>query len=126
MVTTFYPPYAFGGDANYVYQLSHALARRGHEVDVIHCVDSYRALAKGEPQGITQEEPGLTIHSITSGVGILSPLMTHLTGYPFFKSRQHFVDWWPGCPTLWHRDQVVHDARALVDLPDACALQIQS
>ena len=88
MVTTFYPPYAFGGDANYVYQLSHALARRGHEVDVIHCVDSYRALAKGEPQGITQEEPGLRVHSITSGVGILSPLMTHLTGYPFFKSRQ--------------------------------------
>ena len=32
MVTTFYPPYHFGGDALYVYRLSNALARRGHHV----------------------------------------------------------------------------------------------
>src|SRR5467141_2095531 len=46
MITTFYPPHAFGGDALFVYGLTNMLARRGHEVDVIHCVDSYRALAK--------------------------------------------------------------------------------
>jgi hypothetical protein len=35
MVTTFYPPYNFGGDGIYVHALSNELARRG-QVDVIH------------------------------------------------------------------------------------------
>ncbi|NJN37380.1 MAG: glycosyltransferase family 4 protein [Nitrospiraceae bacterium] len=34
MVTTFYPPHHFGGDAVFVHRLSHALADRGHEVEV--------------------------------------------------------------------------------------------
>ena len=37
-LTTFYPPYSFGGDAMYIYRLSHALADAGHRVDVIHCL----------------------------------------------------------------------------------------
>jgi len=45
MITTFYPPYAMGGDATYVYNLSRALTQRGHSVDVIHSVDSYRTLS---------------------------------------------------------------------------------
>jgi hypothetical protein len=48
-LTTFYPPYHFGGDAMYLYRLSHALAERGHHVDVVHCVDSYHLLHPGEP-----------------------------------------------------------------------------
>ena len=35
MITTFYPPYAFGGDGLFVYRLANLLARRGHEVHVI-------------------------------------------------------------------------------------------
>ncbi len=31
MVTTFYPPFHFGGDATYVRALSRALVARGHE-----------------------------------------------------------------------------------------------
>ena len=45
MITTFYPPYNFGGDGQAVRRLAHALARRGHRVDVIHDVDAYRMLA---------------------------------------------------------------------------------
>ena len=30
MVTTFYPPYHFGGEAMYIYRLSNELAERGH------------------------------------------------------------------------------------------------
>ena len=41
MVTTFYPPYHFGGEAMYLYHLTNELARRGHEVTVVHCVDSF-------------------------------------------------------------------------------------
>ena len=42
MITTFYPPYNCGGDGIFVHQLSNELARRGHQVDVIHCIDAYR------------------------------------------------------------------------------------
>jgi hypothetical protein len=45
MITTFYPPYNFGGDGIFVRQLSNELALRGHRVDVIHCIDAYRALS---------------------------------------------------------------------------------
>ena len=44
-LSSFYPPYSFGGDAVYLQRLVEALARRGHEIDVIHCVESYRILA---------------------------------------------------------------------------------
>ena len=35
MVTTFYPPHSFGGDAIAVQRLARALVRRGHEVSVV-------------------------------------------------------------------------------------------
>ncbi len=88
MITTFYPPYSFGGDGVYVHSLANALARRGHEVDVIHCIDSYNALSRGPlPTGYTNEA-GVTVHGLMSRAGILSPLATYLTGAPFFKERK--------------------------------------
>jgi glycosyltransferase involved in cell wall biosynthesis len=88
MVTTFYPPYAFGGDAVFVHRLASMLARRGHEVDVIHCRDSYHALARGSELAGYADEPGVTVHGLVSGVGMLSPLATYLAGYPLFKARE--------------------------------------
>jgi len=88
MITTFYPPYAFGGDAMFVYRLTNMLARRGHEVDVIHCIDSYRALAEGPLPSGYPNEPGVAVHGLVSGLGVLSPLATHQTGYPLFKGRK--------------------------------------
>lgn len=88
MITTFYPPYAFGGDAVFVYRLSNMLARRGHEVDVIHCVDSYRALARRPLPSGFPNEPEVTVHGLVSGVGVLSPLATYLTGFPLFTGRK--------------------------------------
>ena len=52
MVTTFYPPYHFGGDAIYAYRLSNALARRGHKVTVVHSADAYRALRRIRPRTV--------------------------------------------------------------------------
>jgi glycosyltransferase involved in cell wall biosynthesis len=90
MITTFYPPFSFGGDAIVVQALSRALAARGHAVDVIHCVDSYRALA---PPGHSQSTPdtevdGVTVHALRSPFGILSPLATQQSGHPTFKSAE--------------------------------------
>ena len=87
MLTTFYPPHAFGGDAVFVQRLAHLLARHGHEVDVIHCMDSYRALATGAPRIGEPPVPGVTVHGLVSGVGVLSPLATHQAGRPVFTSR---------------------------------------
>ncbi|HHT9119326.1 MAG TPA: glycosyltransferase family 4 protein [Candidatus Hypogeohydataceae bacterium YC41] len=88
MITTFYPPYAFGGDAIFVYRLANTLARHGHEVDVIHCIDSYRALANGPLPSGYPNEPGVCLHGMVSGVRLLSPLATHLIGYPLFKGQK--------------------------------------
>jgi glycosyltransferase involved in cell wall biosynthesis len=87
MVTTFYPPYHFGGDAIYVYRLSNALARAGHRVTVVHNVDAYRVLRSGKPPGEFAHEPGVTVKPLRSGVGSLSPLVTYLSGRPGFARR---------------------------------------
>ena len=44
--------FSFGGDAVFVRSLSRALVERGHAVDVIHCIDSYRAL---KPRGSAED-----------------------------------------------------------------------
>ena len=86
MITTFYPPYSFGGDGVFVRQLSNELVRQGHKVDVIHCIDSYRLLAGQEPTGTYDDHPDVNIHGLKSRFGLFSPLSTQQTGYPFFKS----------------------------------------
>ncbi|MGH7824572.1 MAG: glycosyltransferase family 4 protein [Candidatus Binatia bacterium] len=87
MITTFYPPYNFGGDGIFVQRLSNELARRKHTVDVIHCIDAYR-LSGLSPIGKYQDHPNVTVHGLKSPFGMLSPLATHQTGLPLFKSAQ--------------------------------------
>jgi len=84
-VTTFYPPYSFGGDAMQIYRLSHALAESGHHVDVIHCVDSYHLLHPEDPPLQFAEHPNVVRHELRSGLGLLSPLLSQQTGQPWLK-----------------------------------------
>ncbi len=87
MVTTFYPPYHFGGDAHLVRALTHALARRGHQVDVIHDVDAFRTLHRGdEPEHVTEPE-GVRVHALRSRWGPLSSLATQQLGRPVVHGR---------------------------------------
>lgn len=88
MVTTFYPPYNFGGDGIFVRRLSNELARRGHEVDVIHCLDSFRLLTGGDPAGHYRDHPRVTVHGLQSRWGVLSPLITHQAGFPLLQSAR--------------------------------------
>jgi glycosyltransferase involved in cell wall biosynthesis len=82
MVTTFYPPYHFGGDAVFIRRLAHALVRRGHTVDIIHDVDAFELLYQGDPPAPLEEPEGVTVHSLRSRFGKLSCLLTQQTGRP--------------------------------------------
>jgi glycosyltransferase involved in cell wall biosynthesis len=87
MMTTFYPPYHFGGDGIFVYHLSNELARRGHEVEVIHSIDAYHAFVKNTSGDAPPHHPGVTVHGLESALGFVSPLTTQQTGLPVFTRR---------------------------------------
>jgi len=87
MVSTFYPPYNFGGDGMHIYRLSNELARRGHSVDVFYCEDSYLMLNGKPPIGDFPNHERVELHPLKSGLGMLSPLVTQQTGLPLFKSK---------------------------------------
>jgi glycosyltransferase involved in cell wall biosynthesis len=86
-LTTFYPPYSFGGDAMYIYRLCHAIADAGHHVDVIHCIDSYHLLHPGEPEVKFADHPDVARHGLRTGYGWLSPLLTQQMGQPYLKQK---------------------------------------
>ena len=88
MVTTFFPPYHFGGEAIFLYHLTNELARRGHEVTVVHCVDSFEVLTKAQPRGEFPHPPGVTVERLRSVLGPVSPLVTYLAGMPGLKSPE--------------------------------------
>ena len=86
MVTTFYPPYNFGGDGIFVQALARALVAKGHYVEVIHCEDAYRLQKKSAPIQSASND-GVVVHRLCSPVGALSPLITQQTGRPGLKTR---------------------------------------
>ena len=87
-LTTFYPPYSFGGDGVYLHRLAGALADEGHEVDVVHCLDAYGALHPRPPEIAFPDHPGVSRHGLRSRARWLSPLLTQLTGRPVLKRRR--------------------------------------
>lgn len=88
MVTTFYPPYHFGGDGVFVQRLARALARRGHRVTVVHDRDAWRTLRRGPEPPPEKGLDGIEVIGIESGCGSLSPLLTHQTGRPLLNARR--------------------------------------
>lgn len=87
MVTTFYPPYHFGGDATFVQALARALISEGHHVEVVHCEDAYR-LRDTEQVAVQAEDDGVVVHRLRNTFGMLSPLITQQTGKPGVKAAQ--------------------------------------
>jgi glycosyltransferase involved in cell wall biosynthesis len=87
MVTTFYPPYHFGGDAIFVQALARRLTAEGHEVEVVHCEDAYRIQMNGAPLPLTESD-GVVVHRLKSRFGRLSPLITQQCGGPGLKARK--------------------------------------
>ncbi len=88
MVTTFYPPFNFGGDGIAIQRLSRALVERGHRVTVFHDEDAYRALAPRDEPQVPPERPGLRIRGLRSPLGRVSPTLTHQLGRPVVHGRK--------------------------------------
>ena len=87
-LSTFYPPYSFGGDAIFLHRLANTLAQHGHEVDVIHCTDSYHVLHPGPPLNQPADHPKVTVHALKSPWGSLSPLIAQQTGRTWPKTKR--------------------------------------
>lgn len=85
MVTTFFPPFHMGGDAVYIARLAEALARRGHQVDVVYDIDAFHASGGLAPHAPYVPPPGVAVYPLRSIFGALSPLLTHQTGRSWLK-----------------------------------------
>ena len=81
-VTTFYPPYSFGGDAIGLQRLCHALARRGHRVTVICDLDAFYSLHHGAEPALSDEPTGIEVIRLRSKAGKFSSLLTQQLGTP--------------------------------------------
>lgn len=88
MVTTFYPPHNFGGDGMGVQRLTHALARRGHEVTVVYDADAYRTLSHGAEPAAQPQPERVNVVPLRSSLGSLSLLLTQQTGRPVVNQRR--------------------------------------
>ncbi len=87
-LTTFYPPFNFGGDGIGIRRLARGLVRAGHHVTVVHDVDAYRLLSSGpdpEPDG---EDDGIERIGLESRFGSASCLLTQQTGRPVVHGRR--------------------------------------
>lgn len=88
-ITTFYPPFNFGGDGIGVQRLARAIARRGHAVTVVHDADAYRVLAPGvQPSAPPPDPYGVRVVTLRSAVPYVSTLLTQQTGHPVVNGRR--------------------------------------
>jgi glycosyltransferase involved in cell wall biosynthesis len=88
LVTTFYPPYHFGGDAIHAYRLANALARRGCEVTVVHSEDAYRSLGGAEPSDAFPHEPGVRLEPLHTTTPKAAATLSYVSGRPALYASQ--------------------------------------
>jgi glycosyltransferase involved in cell wall biosynthesis len=87
MLTTFFPPYHFGGDAIGVQRLAAALAERGCEITVVHDEDAYLLLAGREPAPAPPDRRYQVI-GLRSRMGTAALLLAHQLGRPIAHARR--------------------------------------
>lgn len=88
MVTTFYPPYSYGGDATYVRSLSESLVALGHEVEVLTSTDAYLVRTNIERQRALNNGSGVEVHRLQHHASLLATVACHQVGHPVLYSRR--------------------------------------
>lgn len=90
MLTTFYPPYNFGGDGIGIQRLSRGLVKRGHHVTVVHDADAYHLQNAGpEPDApLHDDDQGVEVIRLRSRAPMLSALLTQQLGRPVVNGRR--------------------------------------
>jgi glycosyltransferase involved in cell wall biosynthesis len=83
IVSTFYPPFNFGGDGIYAHRLANGLARRGHAVTVLHSPSAYTMLTGRKPVQGYDDHANVTVRPIHTPAGKLGLLATQQTGRPW-------------------------------------------
>jgi len=86
IVTTFYPPYNFGGDGIYAHRLANGLARRGHQVTVLHSPSAYEMSAGRRPTEPYGDHPNVTVHPVRTPFGKWGLLAVQQTGRPCLQA----------------------------------------
>lgn len=84
MLTTFYPPYNFGGDGIGVQRLSRGLVRHGHHVTVVHDTDAFAILSDAPPPTVPDhdDDEGVEVIRLRSSHPTASALLTQQIGRP--------------------------------------------
>ncbi len=85
LLTTFYPPWNFGGDGIQVERLAHALADRGHQVTVVCSPAAHRVLARRRCTG-PAPYPGVEVLPIADNLASL--VGEYVAGRPLGAKRQ--------------------------------------
>jgi glycosyltransferase involved in cell wall biosynthesis len=86
IVTTFYPPYNFGGDGIYAHRLANGLGRLGHQVTVIHSPTAYEMLARRKTTEPYNDHPNVVVRPVRTSLGKLGLLAVQQTGRPVLQA----------------------------------------
>ena len=90
MLTTFYPPYNFGGDGIGIQRLSRGLVKRGHHVTVVHDTDAFALLHEGALPNVPDhdDDEGVEVIRLRSGVPMTSAILTQQFGRPVVNGER--------------------------------------
>ena len=119
LLTTFYPPWHFGGDAIHVARLARVLVDGGHEVTVVHSPRAHRMLARDRPEPLAPQQ-GVTVVALDESVGSL--VGNYLTGRPVRARGQLERLLGPGFDVLHFHNPSLLGAPALLGMGDAIKL----
>ncbi len=88
LITTFYPPYNFGGDGIAVQRLARGLAMHGCDVTVVHDADAFTVLSPREADPVVDDPPGVRVVTLQTHLPTLSTLLTQQLGRPVMNGRR--------------------------------------
>lgn len=120
MLTTFYPPYSFGGDGVSVQRMARGLAQRGHIVTVVHDENAYLCLGGQAPQAGSADasaQDGVNVIGLRSRMGLLSNLLVQQTGRAMLHAgrlRDILKDTKPDI--IWHNNVSLMGAPGVLGL----------